>query len=75
MPVWTVQVAGGEDETVEAGLLVTESGSLLAISADGLLLSAWAPGRWDRVRCVSHTNANQVDDGELRSAGLVGVPS
>ena len=52
MPVWTVQIADGATETVQAPLLATESGSLLAVSEEGLLLRAWAPGHWHTVRCV-----------------------
>src|SRR3954464_5879483 len=50
MPVWTVQIAGGEDETVEAGMLVTESGALVAMSEECSILRAWAPGQWRTAR-------------------------
>src|SRR3954453_4270308 len=40
MPVWKVQIAGGEDETVEAGMLVTESGALVAMSGECSILRA-----------------------------------
>ncbi|MGY1608138.1 MULTISPECIES: hypothetical protein [unclassified Geodermatophilus] len=74
MPIWTVQTTGGEDERVEAGLLATESGALVALSDDGLLTRAWAPGQWRAVR--------QVTDGDTRPSRrpaeqdevLVGLP-
>jgi muconolactone delta-isomerase len=49
MPVWTVQVADSKEERVEAGMLATESGALVALSQQGLLLRAWAPGQWQAV--------------------------
>ena len=52
MPVWTVGIPGGDDETVEAGLLATEFGTLVALSEEGTLLRAWAPGHWRTVRHV-----------------------
>ncbi|MGY1821008.1 hypothetical protein [Geodermatophilus sp. SYSU D00079] len=52
MPVWTVQMASGADETVEAELLTTDGGALVALSGEGLLLRAWAPGQW---RTVQHS--------------------
>jgi hypothetical protein len=52
MPVWTVEVAGGGSETVEAGLVGTEFGALVALSDDGLVLCAWAPGQWKAVRLL-----------------------
>ena len=51
MPVWSVQVAGG-DETIEAGLLATEGGALVALSPEGLVVRAWAPGHWEGVTCL-----------------------
>ena len=50
MPAWTVQVAEDRDERVEAGMLATESGALIAFSEEGLVLRAWAPGQWRSVR-------------------------
>jgi hypothetical protein len=52
MPTWTVQLANGEDELVEAGLLATESGALVALTDEGSLRQAWAPGQWRTVRQV-----------------------
>ena len=39
-------VAGGEDEVVDAGMLVTDGGALVAFTEDGLMVRAWAPGEW-----------------------------
>ncbi len=50
MPAWTVQIAGDDDERVEAGMLATEGGTLIAFSEEGLLVRAWAPGQWQTVR-------------------------
>ncbi len=50
MPAWTVQVADDQDERVEAGMLATEAGTLIAFSEEGLVLRAWAPGQWRTVR-------------------------
>jgi hypothetical protein len=55
MPVWTVRTVGGEDERVEAGLLATECGALVALSDEGTMVAAWAPGEWRTVRHVSGT--------------------
>ena len=71
MPVWTVQIAGCEDETVEAGLLTTEGGALVALSPEGLVVRAWAPGRWEAVRCVADVEA-QPDGAEPILFGLPG---
>jgi hypothetical protein len=74
MPMWTVQDAGGEHERIEAGLLVTESGALLALSEEGVMMRAWAPGQWRTVRFVStaggHPTGRTSGTGNL----LVGVP-
>ena len=52
MPLWTIQGTGGDEEWIEAGMLATESGALVALSMDGLMLRAWAPGQWLTVRHV-----------------------
>ncbi len=70
MPVWSVQIMDGEDEWVEAGLLATESGVLVALSDEGLVVRAWAPGEWRTVRQVDvepHPRAR-------RDNVLVGLP-
>ncbi len=62
MPAWTVQVAGNGVERVEAGMLATEAGSLIALSEEGLVLRAWAPGQWQTVRHLEEVES-------LRSGG------
>jgi hypothetical protein len=57
MPAWTVQVAEDEDERVEAGMLATEAGALIAFSEEGLVLRAWAPGQWRTVRHLETAEA------------------
>jgi hypothetical protein len=57
MPAWTVQVAEDQDERVEAGMLVTEGGALIAFSEEGLVLRAWAPGQWRTVRHLEPAEA------------------
>ncbi len=74
MPVWTVRVAGGEDERVEAGILATEGGSLVALTDEGLLVRAWAPGQW---RTVRHINGGDPQPADWPNGGanvLVGLP-
>ena len=51
MPIWTVRITENRDEVVEADLLTTEGGSLVALSEEGVLLRAWAPSQW---RTVGH---------------------
>jgi len=58
MPTWIVQIAGLEEERVEAGVLATESGTLVAMSEEGLLIRAWAAGSWRTVRRVSGPEAH-----------------
>ena len=57
MPAWTVQVTQDQDERVEAGMLATESGALIAFSEEGLVLRAWAPGQWRTVRALEVAQA------------------
>ena len=75
MPIWTVQVTAGEDEEMEAGLLATESGALVALSDEGLLTRAWAPGQWRTVRQVAdaggHRPMGRLDQ---EDALLIGLP-
>jgi hypothetical protein len=72
MPIWTVRTTGGEDEEIEAGLLATESGALVALSQDGLLTRAWAPGQWRTVRQVADVGGHHSVDEE--DALLIGLP-
>jgi hypothetical protein len=60
MPVWTVQGAGGEDERVEAWGLATESGALVALSEEGLMVRAWAPGQWRTVQQMEEVDVAPV---------------
>lgn len=71
MPVWTVQVAGGRDERIEAGMLATEAGVLVALSEEGLMVRAWAPGEW---RTVQQLVGARVSGPTPRSSVLVGLP-
>ena len=57
MPAWTVQVADDHDERVEAEMLATEAGALIAFSEEGLVLRAWAPGQWRTVRNLEAVEA------------------
>ena len=50
MPAWTVQIREDTDERVEAGMMATDAGALIAFSEEGLVLRAWAPGQWRTVR-------------------------
>ncbi len=74
MPVWTVQVAGGEDEQVEAGVLATEGGALVALSEEGLMLRAWAPGQWQTVRHVHGVIPNPAGTANGKDTILIGLP-
>jgi hypothetical protein len=58
MPQWTVQITDGEDERVEAGMLAMEGGALVALSDDGLVIGAWAPDQWRRVRLLAGLEAH-----------------
>ena len=66
MPVWTVQVPSGEDERVEAGMLATEAGVLVALSEEGLMVRAWAPGRWWTARKLTGMDTHPT--GEFHEA-------
>jgi hypothetical protein len=73
MPVWTVEVAGGEDQRVEAGMLITESGALIALSQEeALVMRAWAPGQWLTVRQIEGVDARPAGRGS--DSVLVGLP-
>jgi hypothetical protein len=80
MPMWTVQTEDGQEHQAEAGMLVTESGSLLALSEDGLLMRAWAPGHWRTVQLVAgvqaHPAGREVDEAtaDFRGNVLIGFP-
>ena len=74
MSIWTVGGADGVDEQIEADMLTTESGALVALSDDGLLLRAWAPGQW---RTAGHVNGVAAHpSGKSAPSGpvVVGLP-
>lgn len=74
MPIWTVQTTRGEEERIEAGLLATESGALVALSDDGLLTHAWAPGQWRVVRQATGAEAHRAGPADERDEVLFGLP-
>jgi hypothetical protein len=80
MPLWTVQTEDGQEHRAEAGMLVTEGGSLLALSEDGLLMRAWAPGQWRTAQLVTGAHAHPADRGvaeanaDFRGNVLIGLP-
>ena len=74
MPIWKVQITDGEDEKIEAGLLATESGALVALSEDGLLTRAWAPGQWRTVRQVTGVDATPARPSNEGDMLLIGLP-
>src|SRR3954462_8465988 len=75
MPVWTVQISGGEHEQVEAWALATEAGALVALGEDGLLVQAWAPGQWRTGSHCRQAAASPLDGSRTPGNGLLGVPS
>jgi hypothetical protein len=74
MPIWTVQITEGGDERIEAGLLATESGALIALSEDGLLTRAWAPGQWRTVRQVPGVDAYPASRSNDEDELLIALP-
>jgi hypothetical protein len=77
MPQWTVQMAGGDDERVDAGMLAMEGGALVALSEEGLVVGAWAPDQWRRVRLVAGAQAHPAGrdaDVQLEDNVVVGLP-
>ena len=74
MPIWTVQITDGKDEKIEAGLLATEGGALVALSEDGLLTRAWAPGQWRTVRQVTGVDAHPASQSNETDKLLIGLP-
>ena len=73
MPIWTIQISDGEEKRIEAGLLATESGALVALTDDGLLTRAWAPGQWRTVRQVTEVDVHPVSRVD-EEALLIGLP-
>jgi hypothetical protein len=74
MSMWTVGRADGGDEQVEADVLTTESGALVALSDDGLLLRAWAPGQWRTAGQVTGVAAHPAGKSAARGPVLVELP-
>lgn len=74
MPVWTVRMPGGEDERIEAEMLLLESGALMALSEESLVVRAWAPGVWQTVRQITGAEANQAGERSGKANALVGLP-
>ena len=74
MPIWTVGTTKGQDERVEADLLTTEGGALLALSDEGLLLRAWAPGQWRTVGHVTGRDAHPAGTSHTHDSVVVGLP-
>ena len=70
--VWLVQAADGAEERIEAGMLATEGGALVALSLEGVLTRAWAPGSWQTVRLLSGMEAHPAGKGNDRDV-VVGL--
>jgi hypothetical protein len=75
MSMWTVTRPDGVDEEVDADALATESGALVALSDEGQLLCAWAPGQWRTVRQLTGVAAHPAGKGLPRGSVVVGLPS
>ena len=73
MSMWTVGRADGVDEQIEADLLAIESGALVALSEDGLLLRAWALGQWRTVEHVTGAAAHPAGKSAARGPVVVGL--
>jgi len=74
MSMWTVGRADGMDEQIEAEMLATESGALVALAEDGLLLRAWAPGQWRTAGHVAGVAAHPAGTSTARGPVVVGLP-
>ena len=75
MPVWVVQIADGGDERVEAGMLLVDSGALVALAEECVLVRAWAPGQWRTVRHINGADDHPEGDAANRKSNvLVGLP-
>jgi hypothetical protein len=74
MSIWTVRTAEGREERVEADLLTTEGGALVALSEEGLLLRAWAPGQWRTVGHVTGRDAHPAGTATTSGPVVVGLP-
>ena len=74
MPIWTVGTTEGLDERIEADLLTTEGGALLALSDEGLMLRAWAPGQWRTVGHLTGRDAHPAGTAHTHDSVVVGLP-
>jgi hypothetical protein len=74
MPIWTVGTTEGQDERIEADLLTTEGGALLALSDEGLMLRAWAPGQWRTVGHVTGREAHPAGKAHDHDSVVIGLP-
>ena len=74
MPVWTVRMPGGENERIAAEMLLVESGALMALSEESLLVWAWAPGEWRTVHRIDGADADQAEERHEEAHGLVPLP-
>ena len=74
MSMWTVGRADGVDEQIEADMLATESGALIALSDEGLLLRAWAPGQWRTAGHLTGVTAHPAGKSAAGSPVVVGMP-
>jgi hypothetical protein len=74
MPIWTVGITEGQHERIEADLLTTEGGALVALSDEGLLLRAWAPGQWQTVGHVTGRDAHPAGTSTTSGSVVIGLP-
>ena len=74
MSMWTVGGADGMEEQIEADMLATESGALVAFSDDGLLLRAWAPGQWRTAGHLAGVAAHPAGKAAALGPVVVGLP-
>jgi hypothetical protein len=74
MHVWTVQLAGGEEDRVEAALLAADGGALIALSEEGIVVRAWAPGHWRTAEVVSGVDAHPAGKANRKEPVLVSLP-
>ncbi len=72
MSVWTVRMPSGEDERIEAAIILLESGALMALSEESLIVRAWAPGEWRTVRHIDGADVQPAD--KEHGNFLVGIP-
>jgi hypothetical protein len=74
MHAWTVQLTVDEEEQVEAALLATEGGTLIALSEEGVVLRAWAARNWRTVRLSTCVEAHPAGKGNGKNPVLIGLP-